>query len=250
MRFHFFCCMPILHFENFYRILVGLPHPHSLVVFHSSVVMSSSPSYPLRTFELPTGTLGVGFVSGPKPTIFKIRRNSSLCGILKPGYMFEYLEIPNRDTFRVRDCEQLASILNETSHIEGRRITMEMSYPDTISFNLPRDRKHFLIIEKSSEGLPIIKAVDPDLPDFHEVRIGMVLDAIVCVNGYELAGCKDVETLEATIESDDHPSGLWILGRDPAEPPGSVEEYDPEETRFVNQVANDSPPTLMEFGAW
>eukprot|EP00546_Thalassionema_frauenfeldii_P013127 CAMPEP_0178928142 /NCGR_PEP_ID=MMETSP0786-20121207/19690_1 /TAXON_ID=186022 /ORGANISM="Thalassionema frauenfeldii, Strain CCMP 1798" /LENGTH=123 /DNA_ID=CAMNT_0020603875 /DNA_START=328 /DNA_END=699 /DNA_ORIENTATION=+ len=123
---------------------------------------------------------------------------------------------------------------------------MEMSYPETISFNL----QHFLIIEKSSEGLPMIKAVDPNLPDFHEVRIGMVLDAIVCVNGYELAGCNDVETLEATIEGDEHPSGLWIFGRDPTAPPDAVEENDPEKTRFVNQVADDSPPTLMEFGDW
>ena len=72
----------------------------------------------------------------------------------------------------------------------------------------------------------------------------------MCANGYELADCNDVETLEATIESDEHPEGLWILGRDPAAPPGAVEEYDPEKTRFVNKVVNDSPPTLMEFGDW
>lgn len=204
------------------------------------------------TFVLPTGRLGVGFSADENeaPAVSQVMSNSEMYGKLKPGYKFEYAELPDGEIIQCDTPRELAVFLNETSGIEGRRITCQMSYPDWLLIHVPDGYQQDISLGLSEEGKPVVAYIEPDFPDYHETRVGMAVEAIICNNGYELTGCKDVETLEALIDSDNHPDGLTLLTRDPSlELPVEMVEEDPQNTRFTNQVV-DSPPIVMEFTSW
>eukprot|EP00546_Thalassionema_frauenfeldii_P003135 CAMPEP_0178934096 /NCGR_PEP_ID=MMETSP0786-20121207/23680_1 /TAXON_ID=186022 /ORGANISM="Thalassionema frauenfeldii, Strain CCMP 1798" /LENGTH=229 /DNA_ID=CAMNT_0020611855 /DNA_START=285 /DNA_END=975 /DNA_ORIENTATION=- len=219
---------------------------------HSSILMPST-NEARCTFVLPTGTLGVAFTSSGdqnEPAVSQVMQNSKMYGKLKPGYKFEYMELPNGEMIQCDSPRELAWFFDETSGIEGRRITCRMSYPDWLLIHVPDGYQHDICLGLSEEGKPVVAYIEPDFPDYHEIRVGMAVEAIVCDNGYELTGCNDVETLEALIDSDNSPDGLTILTRDPSlEFPAEMVEEDPQSTRFTNQVV-DSPPTVMEFASW
>mmetsp|Transcript_19365 Transcript_19365/g.29152 ORF Transcript_19365/g.29152 Transcript_19365/m.29152 type:complete len:239 (-) Transcript_19365:216-932(-) len=206
---------------------------------------------------LPTGSLGVAFTSScnnknnkkQQPVISAVKPNSALEGMVQPGYIFESLCIDDQLTYQSLTMDDLIQTLGDTAHYTNRKITFIFGYPDTIKVKLPAgplfgmklvsssssialDKQH-----KNNNNKPIIMDIDPAVPEFRSVRIGMAVHTVRLQNGYELTGGTTEELLN-TIDIPDFPGGMLIC-RDP---------FLPLPERFVRIPPGDA--TIITSSTW
>lgn len=178
---------------------------------------------------LPTGSLGVAFTSScnkkQQPIISAVKPNSALEGMVQPGYIFESLCIDDQLTYQSLTMDDLIQTLGDTAHYTNRKITFVFGYPDTIKVKLPAGPLFGMQLVNSSTmdhtttgttNKPIIMDIDPAVPEFRSVRIGMAVHTVRLQNGYELTGGTTEELLN-TIDIPDFPGG-WLICRDPCLP--------------------------------
>jgi hypothetical protein len=132
---------------------------------------------------------------------------------VKDGYIFHSLILDDGTSVENLTTAQLVETLNKTSEEKGRRLVLEIALPDDADVALPVGCIGASI--QTINGKPTITQIDADSPLKHSLRVGYVVDKVVCEDGTELSGHSAAE-IEVVLKQDWRSSGRRLCLVNPA----------------------------------
>mmetsp|Transcript_6123 Transcript_6123/g.8958 ORF Transcript_6123/g.8958 Transcript_6123/m.8958 type:complete len:766 (+) Transcript_6123:37-2334(+) len=140
---------------------------------------------PKCTISLPTGAILTAFKGSP-PKVSGVSEDSPCHGLIKIGFTFIELTLGDGSQLTGVDTYELVAALNENAADPGRKITFEMTLPQSSTVTLAPGPAGLVIEEV--HGKSTITKIEAFSPLKKELRIGMVVDKVVCEDGYEIQG--------------------------------------------------------------
>jgi len=150
---------------------------------------------------IPAGPLKCAFKGNPCKCS-GVSEDSPVYGLVKIGYRFEELTLGDGSTMSGLDTYELVAALNESSDDPGRKMKFEMLLPNSSTVTLAPGPSGLVIEEVY--GRATITKIESYSPLKRELRIGMIVDKVVCVDGYEMHGgtASEVDNILNASEND------------------------------------------------
>lgn len=169
-----------------------------------------------KTIPLPTSTLGISFAGTP-PMITKIANNSPFLGDVLIGMAIDTFVMPGGPTYMQLSTNELAKLLNDTSDINGRALTLKnpattmmTKKPDEIEVTLPSGK---LGVTFAGKAAKIVRFTE-DSPVRDRMPIGLVIDTLTLEDGASYSGLSIKEFLNI-LEDNAESSGRTLLLKNP-----------------------------------
>jgi len=107
------------------------------------------------------------------------------------------------------DTYELVAALNESSNDSNRKLTFEMTLPQSSTVTLAPGPSGLIFEEV--HGKATITKIEPFSPLKRELRVGMVVDKVVCDDGYEIHGPTATEVDDVLNQANSDPKRTLML---------------------------------------
>jgi len=163
---------------------------------------------PQCTISLPPGAILTAFKGSP-PKVSGVSEDSPCHGLIKIGFTFKELILGDGSCLSGLDTYELVAALNENANDPGRKVTFEMTLPQSSTVTLAPGPSGLIIEEV--HGKATITKIEPYSPLKKELRIGMVVDKVICEDGYEIQGGTAQEYIDLLDSSMTDPKRTIML---------------------------------------
>lgn len=172
---------------------------------------------PSCIIAIPAGPLKVAFKGDPCK-VSGVADDSPVFGLCKIGYKFDELILSDGSVLTGLNTYDLVAALNESSGEVGRRMKFEMLLPSSSTVTLAPGPSGLTIEEVY--GKPTITRIEHFSPLKKELRVGMVVNSVKLVDGYQIMGgtASEITSLLEAAQTDPKRTLHLVSPEEPLDP--------------------------------